>query len=36
MPWSVETLDETVDAELFGLPTDMRARLFRRGRELEA
>ncbi|MGH9144589.1 MAG: type II toxin-antitoxin system RelE/ParE family toxin [Vicinamibacterales bacterium] len=29
MAWSVETLDETVDAELAELPTDMRARLVR-------
>jgi phage-related protein len=29
MAWSVETLDETVDAELSGLPTDMRARFVR-------
>jgi phage-related protein len=29
MPWSVETLDETVDAELAELPADMRARLVR-------
>lgn len=26
MAWSVETLNETVDAELEALPTDMRAR----------
>jgi len=29
MPWSVETLNETVDAELADLPADMRARLVR-------
>ena len=29
MPWSVETLNETVDAELAELPPDMRARLVR-------
>jgi phage-related protein len=29
MAWTVETLNETVDAELFELPTDMRARLAR-------
>ena len=29
MPWSVETLNETVDAELAELPADMRARLVR-------
>jgi hypothetical protein len=29
MAWTVETLNETVDAELSGLPTDMRARLVR-------
>ena len=29
MPWSVETLNETVDVELAELPPDMRARLVR-------
>ena len=29
MVWTVETLNETVDAELANLPTDMRARLVR-------
>jgi phage-related protein len=29
MPWAVETLNETVDAELAELPADMRARLVR-------
>lgn len=29
MPWSVETLNEIVDAELAELPPDMRARLVR-------
>ncbi len=29
MAWSVETLNETVDAELADLPADMRARLVR-------
>jgi len=29
MPWSVDTLNETVDAELAKLPPDMRARLVR-------
>ncbi len=29
MTWSVETLNETVDAELSALPADMRARLVR-------
>ena len=29
MPWSVETLNDTVDAELAELPPDMRARLVR-------
>ena len=29
MPWTVETLNETVDAELAGLPIDMRARFVR-------
>jgi phage-related protein len=29
MGWTVETLDETVDAELAELPVDMRARLAR-------
>jgi hypothetical protein len=29
MAWTVETLNETVDAELADLPADMRARLVR-------
>ena len=29
MAWTVETLNETVDAELGELPADMRARLVR-------
>ena len=29
MAWTVETLNETVDAELAELPADMRARLIR-------
>ena len=29
MPWTVETLNATVDEELAGLPPDMRARLVR-------
>jgi len=29
MAWTVETLNETVDAELAELPVDMRARLVR-------
>lgn len=29
MPWIVETLNDAVDAELAGLPADMRARLVR-------
>jgi hypothetical protein len=29
MAWTVETLNETVDAELTELPADMRARLVR-------
>ena len=29
MAWSVETLNQTVDAELSALPTDMRARFVR-------
>lgn len=29
MAWTVETLNETVDAELAALPTDMRARFVR-------
>jgi phage-related protein len=29
MAWTVETLNETVDAELAGLPADMQARLVR-------
>lgn len=29
MGWTIETLDQTVDEELEGLPTDMRARFVR-------
>jgi hypothetical protein len=29
MPWTVETLSQTVDAELDALPADMRARFVR-------
>jgi hypothetical protein len=29
MAWTVETLNETVDAELAALPVDMRARFVR-------
>jgi phage-related protein len=36
MPWTVETLNETVDAELSKLPPDMRARLVRIGELIEA
>jgi phage-related protein len=36
MPWSVETLNETVDAELTELPPDMRARLVRIAELIEA
>jgi len=34
--WSVETLDETVDAELSALPSDMRARFVRIAELIEA
>jgi phage-related protein len=34
--WSVETLDETVDAELSALPPDMRARFVRIAELVEA
>lgn len=36
MPWSVETLNDTVDAELAELPADMRARLARIAELIEA
>ena len=36
MPWTVETLNETVDAELTALPADMRARLTRIAELIEA
>lgn len=36
MPWTVETLNETVDAELGALPADMRARLARIAELIEA
>ena len=36
MAWSVETLDETVDAELSALPPDMRARYVRIAELIEA
>jgi phage-related protein len=36
MPWTVETLNETVDAELGTLPADMRARLARIAELIEA
>jgi phage-related protein len=36
MPWTVETLNETVDAELAALPADMRARLTRIAELIEA
>ncbi len=36
MAWSVETLNETVDAELSALPPDMRARYVRTAELIEA
>jgi hypothetical protein len=36
VPWSVETLNVTVDTELSELPTDMRARLVRITELIEA
>ena len=36
MRWTVETLNETVDAELASLPADMRARLARIAELIEA
>ena len=36
MRWTVETLDETVDAELAALPADVRARLTRIAELIEA
>ena len=36
MRWTVETLNETVDAELAALPADMRARLTRIAELIEA
>lgn len=36
MAWTVETLDGTVDAELTGLPADMRARFVRVAQLIEA
>ncbi|MGH9258035.1 MAG: type II toxin-antitoxin system RelE/ParE family toxin [Vicinamibacterales bacterium] len=36
MAWTVETLNETVDAELADLPADMRARLTRIAELIEA
>jgi len=36
MAWTVETLNETVDAELSELPTDMRARLVRTSELIES
>jgi len=36
MAWTVETLNGTVDAELAGLPADMRARLARISELIEA
>lgn len=36
MPWIVETLNETVDAEIAALPSDMRARLVRISKFIEA
>jgi Phage-related protein len=36
MAWTVETLNETVDAELANLPADMRARLVRISQLIES
>ena len=36
MPWTVETLNEAVDAELAELPADMKARFVRIGELIEA
>ena len=36
MAWTVETLNETVDAELAELPSDMRARLVRIAQLIES
>ena len=36
MPWTVETLNEAVDAELAALPADMRARFVRISELIEA
>ena len=36
MTWTVETLNETVDAELGALPADMRARFVRVAELIEA
>ena len=36
MAWTVETLNETVDAELAELPADMRARLVRISESIES
>ena len=36
MAWTVETLNETVDAELAELPPDMRARLVRIAQLIES
>ena len=36
MPWTVETLSETVDAELAELPANMKARFVRIGELIEA
>jgi hypothetical protein len=36
MAWTVETLNETVDAELAELPADMRARLVRISERIES
>ena len=36
MPWAVETLNEKVDAEVAALPSDMRARLVRISKFIEA
>ena len=36
MTWTVETLDEVVDAEIVALPTDMRASFLRLAERIEA
>lgn len=36
MPWTVETLNETVDAEIEALPEDIQAAFYRLGGRIEA